>query len=72
MFQKAAQGTTSHLAGLAAEHSVISEYAGRAHRVLAHRWCGDAGEIGLIFGDGDGLIFTEVKNAAAMMRPCAT
>ena len=63
MFQKAAQRTTNHLAGLAAEHSVISEYAGRAHRVLAHRWCGDAGEIDLIFADGDGLIFTELKKS---------
>ena len=63
MFHKAAQGTTNHLAGLAAEHSVISEYAGRAHRVLAHRWRGDAGEIDLIFADGDGLIFTEVKKS---------
>ncbi len=63
MFQKAAQGTTNHLAGLAAEHSVISEYAGRAHQVLAHRWRGDAGEIDFIFIDGDGLIFTEVKKS---------
>ena len=42
MFYKAAQGTTNHLAGLAAEHSVIAEYAGRAHHMLAHRWRGDA------------------------------
>ena len=63
MFYKAAQGTTNHLAGLAAEHSVIAEYAGRAHHVLAHRWRGDAGEIDLIFADGDGLIFTEVKKS---------
>ena len=63
MFYKAAQGTTNHLAGLAAEHSVIAEYAGRAHHVLAHRWRGDAGEIDLIFDDGDGLIFTEVKKS---------
>ena len=45
MFYKAAQGSTNHLAGLAAEHSVIAEYAGRAHHMLAHRWRGDAGEI---------------------------
>ena len=48
MFYKAAQGTTNHLAGLAAEQSVIAEYAGRAHHMLAHRWRGDAGEIDLI------------------------
>ena len=63
MFQKAAQGTTNHLAGLAAEHSVISENAGRAHQVLAHRWRDDLGEIDLIFADCDGLIFTEVKKS---------
>ena len=51
------------MAGLTAEHSVVSEYAGGAHRVLAHRWRGDAGEINLIFADGDGLIFTEVKKS---------
>ncbi|GEM_PF-2622057 len=28
MFYKAARGTSNHLAGLAAEHSVIAEYAG--------------------------------------------
>ena len=63
MFHKAAQGTANHLAGLAAEHSVIAEYAGRALQVMAHRWRGDAGKIDLIFTDGDGLIFTEVKKS---------
>ncbi len=63
MFYKAARGTSNHLAGLAAEHSVIAEYAGRAHHMLAHRWRGTSGEIDLIFADGDGLIFTEVKKS---------
>ena len=49
MFYNVAQGTTNHLARLAAEHSVIAEYAGRAHHILAHRWRGAAGEIDLIF-----------------------
>ena len=63
MFYKAARGTSNHLAGLAAEHSVIAEYAGRAHHMLAHRWRDTSGEIDLIFADGDGLIFTEVKKS---------
>ena len=63
MFYKAAQGTTNHLAGLATEHSVIAEYAGRAHHILAHRWRRASGEIDLIFADGNGLIFTEVKKS---------
>ena len=54
MFHKAAQGTTNHLAGLAAEHSVIAEYAGRALQVLAHRWRRGTGEIDLIFTDAMG------------------
>ena len=63
MFYKAERGTSNHLAGLAAEHSVIAEYAGRAHHMLAHRWRGTSGKIDLIFADGDGLIFTEVKKS---------
>ena len=63
MFHKAAQGTTNHLAGLAAEHSVIAEYAGRALQVLAHRWHRGTRESNLIFTDGNGLIFTEVKKS---------
>ena len=63
MFYKAARGTSNHLAGLAAEHSVIAEYAGRAYHMLAHRWRDTSGEIDLIFADGDGLIFTEVKKS---------
>ena len=61
MFYNVAQGTTNHLARLATEHSVIAEYAGRAHHILAHRWRGAAGEIDLIFADGNVLIFIEVK-----------
>ena len=63
MFYNVAQGTTNHLARLAAEHSVIAEYAGRAHHILAHRWRGAAGEIDLIFADGNVLIFIEVKKS---------
>ena len=61
MFYNVAQGTTNHLARLAAEHSVIAEYAGRAHHIPAHRWRGAAGEIDLIFADGNVLILIEVK-----------
>ena len=31
--------------------------------VLAHRWRRGTGEIDLIFADGNGLIFTEVKKS---------
>jgi len=31
--------------------------------MLAHRWRGAPSEIDLIFADGDGLIFTEVKKS---------
>jgi len=42
---------------------VIAKYAGRAHHMLAHRWRGAPSEIDLIFADGDGLIFTEMKKS---------
>ena len=61
MFYNVAQGTTNHLGKLVAEHSVIAEYAGRAHHIPAHRWRGAAGEIDLIFADGNVLILIEVK-----------
>lgn len=57
------RGQTNHLAGLAAEDIVRTRYerSGRAH--LASRWRGRAGEIDLIFREGDTVVFVEVKKS---------
>ncbi len=61
-------GAVSYHAGLSAEGSVEAHYARRGHAVIARRWRGSRGEIDLIFGDGDGLIFVEVKKSSSHDR----
>lgn len=68
-------GLVSYRAGLSAEDSVAAHYIGRDYCLRAQRWRGGAGEIDLIFGRGEELVFTEVKKgkdfagAAARLRP---
>ncbi|MCB1334166.1 MAG: YraN family protein [Roseivivax sp.] len=49
--------------GLAAERSAARHYLRAGMRFRAHRWRGAAGEIDIIFADGDQLVFVEVKKA---------
>ncbi len=68
-------GITGYLAGLSAEAAVEALYVRAGHALAARRWRGKAGEIDLIFRDGDGFIFVEVKKsrdfaaAAARLSP---
>ena len=57
------RGRMGHHAGLAAERIVAADYERRGHPLLHSRWRGQGGEIDLVFGDGDAVIFVEVKAA---------
>lgn len=57
------RGTANHLAGLAAEAQVARHFAGLGLPVRDRRWRGPGGEIDLICGGPDGLVFVEVKKA---------
>ncbi len=49
--------------GLAAEAAVERLYIARGLTLAARRWRGTSGEIDLIFEEGDGLVFVEVKKS---------
>ncbi len=49
--------------GLAAEAAVERLYLSRGLTLLERRWRGPAGEIDLIFAEGDAVVFVEVKAA---------
>jgi putative endonuclease len=55
------QGQTNHRAGLAAEAQVAAHFLSAGLPVRERRWRGPGGEIDLICGDEDGLVFVEVK-----------
>ncbi|MAM62735.1 YraN family protein [Maritimibacter sp. UBA3975] len=61
-------GRVSYAAGLAAEESVARDYERRGYGVVARRWRGSGGEIDLVFRDGDGFVFVEVKKARDLAR----
>lgn len=67
-------GRRAELAGRSAEAGVAAEYDRMGYDLLDIRWRGQAGEIDLVFGRGDLLVFTEVKKArsfeAAVARLC--
>lgn len=56
-------GAVSYHAGLAAEGQVVAEYLRLGLTLAAQRWRGISGEIDLIFRQGDGLVFVEVKKS---------
>ena len=64
-------GMTSYLAGQSAEYAVEADYVRRGYPVAARRWRGSGGELDLVFRDGDGLIFVEVKKARDFDRAVA-
>lgn len=57
------KGQTAYYAGMAAEDAVARFYAQSGMPEVRRRWRGKGGEIDLIFSDGDGLIFVEVKKS---------
>lgn len=59
-----ARGRVAALSGIMAEDSVQRLFVARGARLLASRWRGRAGEIDLIFAEGEDLVFVEVKKAA--------
>lgn len=61
-------GLTSYLAGQSAEYAVEADYARRGFDIAARRWRGAGGELDLVFRDGDGFIFIEVKKARDFAR----
>ncbi|AUH32421.1 YraN family protein [Paracoccus tegillarcae] len=48
-----------------AEHSVAARYELQGCSLLESRWRGLAGEIDLIFRDGDEIVFVEVKKSTS-------
>ncbi|MCE8510515.1 YraN family protein [Ruegeria pomeroyi] len=62
------RGSRNHLAGVAAEHSVASDYERRGYRLARRRWRGTGGEIDLIARSGDEVIFVEVKHSRDFAR----
>ena len=63
MTDRHGQGVRNHLAGGAAEHSVLRRYLDTGFALLAHRWRGKGGEIDLIVQRGGEVVFVEVKKA---------
>lgn len=57
------RGTANHHAGHAAECVAEERYRAGGYAVLERRWRGTGGEIDLICGDAEGLVFVEVKKA---------
>lgn len=61
--RRSARGLAAYASGLAGEEAVVRHFAKRGHDLVARRWRGSGGEIDLVFRDGEGLIFVEVKQA---------
>ncbi|WP_299848240.1 YraN family protein [uncultured Roseovarius sp.] len=59
-------GQRAELSGRAAEDRVAVEYARLGYALIETRWRGAGGEVDLIFGQGELLVFTEVKKARSI------
>ncbi|MCT4373477.1 YraN family protein [Yangia mangrovi] len=59
--RRRSRGEMSYFAGLAAEEGIARDYERRGYPLLRRRWRGRSGEIDLIFRDGAGFVFVEVK-----------
>lgn len=53
----------NHLAGMAAEDSVLRDYAAMGYHLLDRRFRGQGGEIDLVLARGEDVIFVEVKKS---------
>ncbi len=62
------RGRRAYLAGQAAEETVDRLYQQKGYEILARRWRGGGGEIDLIYRDGDGCVFVEVKQSSDFDR----
>ncbi len=73
--RKEGTGRRNHLAGQAAEGTVLRHYEAKGLTLAKARWRGKAGEVDLILRDGEELVFVEVKHsrsfdgAAARLLP---
>ncbi|GGL51510.1 YraN family protein [Wenxinia marina] len=69
------RGAANHRRGSAAEDQVLAAYERRGCNPLARRWRGRSGEVDLVIGDGETVVFVEVKagrdaaDALARIRP---
>lgn len=68
---KRQRGSMAHHAGASAEERIADDYARRGYTVAKKRWRGSAGEIDLIFRDGEALVFVEVKQSRSFERAAA-
>ena len=62
------RGRRAYLAGQSAEQMVLRDYLQRGYELAAQRWRGGGAEIDLIFHDGNGCVFVEVKQSASFDR----
>jgi putative endonuclease len=62
------RGRRAYLAGQSAEKMVLRDYLQRGYELAAQRWRGGGAEIDLIFHDGNGCVFVEVKQSASFDR----
>ncbi|QIZ82512.1 hypothetical protein HFZ77_08635 [Thalassovita gelatinovora] len=68
MTERGLRGKVAYLSGLAAEDQVAEEYQSRGYVLAQTRWRGASGEVDLIFADGDGFVFVEVKKSRSFDR----
>ncbi len=59
-------GLASYLQGQSAEDQTLSHYLNTGHRLICRRWRGRAGEIDLVLGKGDDVVFVEVKSSSRL------
>lgn len=65
---RSTRGRRAYFAGQAAEDTVDRIYRQNGYEPLARRWRGGGGEIDLIYRDGSGCIFVEVKQSSSFDR----
>jgi len=63
------RGRTAYFSGLAAEESVARQYAARGGAIRARRHRTPEGELDLIVGESDVLVFVEVKKRKYDLGP---
>ena len=68
---KTHKGMRNHLSGPAAEDAVLRAYVEAGYKLLARRYRAANGEIDLIFRDGPGYVFVEVKASQTFDRAMA-